>query len=182
MNTFRLDRENTAILIVDVQERLAKAMNSERLARVLNRTAALAEGARTLRLPLLYTEQYPKGLGPTHPDLLPLLEGARRFEKLQFSSAQPELLAALGSRRQILIAGMEAHICVLQTTRDLLEKGLRPVVLRDAVLSRTDEDREAGLALARELGATVTTVEAALFELLGAAGTPEFKAISQAVK
>lgn len=182
MNTFRLDREDTAILIVDIQERLAKAMNSERLARVLNRTAALAQGARTLGLPVLYTEQYPKGLGPTHASLLPLLEGAPRFEKLQFSSARPEVLSALGTRRHVLIAGMEAHICVLQTARDLLEKGFHPVILRDAVLSRTDEDREAGFALVRELGATVTTVEAALFELLGAAGTPEFKAISQAVK
>ena len=182
MPTYRLDRREAALLVVDVQERLCKAMAPEKLERVVQRTVAAMQGARALGLPVLYTEQYPKGLGPTIEPLRAHLEGAPRFEKLAFSSAQPEVIGALGQKRQILIAGMETHICVFQTVRDLAERGLVPVVLQDAVLSRHDEDRRAGLSLAREVGALVTTVESALFDMLGVAGTPEFKAISQAVK
>lgn len=182
MDTYRLDRQKTALLVVDIQDRLCRAMDPKKLERLINRTVAAITGARTLGLPVLYTEQHPKGLGPTLEPVLSVLEGAPRFEKLTFSSALPEVLEALGGRDQILIAGMETHICVFQTVRDLLERNLKPYVLQDAVISRTEEDRAVGVNLAQELGAVITTVECALFDLLGKAGTPEFKAISQAVK
>ncbi|MBX5481293.1 MAG: isochorismatase family protein [Myxococcaceae bacterium] len=183
MNSFRLDRQDAAVLIVDIQERLAGAMDSQKLERAVNRTLALIRGARTLGIPVVYTEQYPKGLGPTL-DVLREAMGpdAPRFEKVAFSSVSPEVLAAFQHRKQILVAGMESHICVFQTIRDLQQKGFLAVLCRDAVLSRTEEDRLAGIDLARDFGALVTTVEGALFDLLGRAGTPEFKAISQAVK
>ncbi len=182
MNRFRLRREETAVLVVDIQERLCKAMSPERLDRMVNRTCALIRGAHTLDLPIFYTEQYPKGLGPTVEPVRACLEGATRFEKLKFSSWTPELQSALAGRPRVLIAGMESHVCVFQTARDLVEQDLVPYLCRDAIISRSDEDREAGLRLAAEAGAVVTTVESALFDLLGVAGTPEFKAISSAVK
>jgi isochorismate hydrolase len=102
-------------------------------------------------------------------------------EKLSFSCALPEVVSAL-KRSQILIAGMEAHVCVFQSIRDLADQGFDSFLLADAVLSRAEEDRQVGLALCREVGAVVTSVESALFDLLGKAGTPEFKLISAAVK
>lgn len=180
--TQRMERSETAVLVVDVQERLCRAMPPARLERLVNRTVALLEGARVLGLPVAFTEQYPKGLGPTIEPLRAALGDAARFEKVRFSSVSADLLAAFGSRRRVLVAGMEAHVCVFQTARDLAGRGFTPYLCRDAIISRTDEDREVGLALAQRSGAVPTTVECALFDLLGEAATPEFRAISAAVK
>lgn len=182
MDRLRLDRSEVALLVVDVQERLCRAMDEARLARLMNRSLALVQGARVLGLPIVYTEQYPKGLGHTLEPLRAALENTPRIEKLTFSSALPEVLSAFMGRKRILIAGMETHICVFQTVRDLAQKGYVPYVCRDAVISRTDEDRLAGLGLAEQVGAVLTSTEAALFDMLGVAGTAEFKAISAAVK
>ncbi len=182
MSGVRLDRKNTAVLVVDVQERLCAAMNAERLGRLVNRTCALIEGARALDLPIVCTEQYPKGMGQTIDPIRGCLEGAPVYEKLRFSSVSAEVISAFSDTRHVLIAGMETHICVFQTARDLVEGGFVPWVLRDAVLSRNDEDRLAGLDMAKAAGAFVTSVESALFDMLVQAGTPEFKAVSKAVK
>ena len=177
----RLVPERTALLVIDVQERLCAAMAKEPLARMLNRTQALLQGAAVLGLGVVLTEQYPKGLGATLPELRQLAPGASLVEKLRFSAALPKVLEALGGRDQVLIAGMEAHVCVFQTVRDLATA--RTVyVCRDAVISRAAEDREAGIGLCERSGALITTAEAALFDLLGEAGSPAFKAISSAVK
>ena len=178
----RLQLENTALLVVDVQERLCAAMERDALERVLARTSAVVEGAQALGLPVLVTEQYPRGLGPTHSVLRLRLGALRPVEKVDFSAALPEVLGALGPRRQVLLVGMETHVCVFQTARALAEAGYQPHVLADAVLSRTAEDRQVGLELCREAGARISTVEAALFDLLGRAGSPEFKRVSAAVK
>ncbi len=178
----KLDRAQTQVLLIDVQEKLCAAMPEKRLAEVLARAGALLEGARVLGLPITTTEQYPRGLGPTHAQLKPRIEPARLFEKVEFTALVPAVEAQLGSRRQVLIAGMETHICIFQTVRDLAQKGYLPVLCADAVLSRSERDFEVGLDLCRDAGALVTTVESALFDLLGRAGTPEFKAISAAVK
>ncbi|RJS20781.1 hydrolase [Corallococcus sp. H22C18031201] len=182
MPSFRLKQDQTALLVVDIQERLCAVMDRDELDRMLARTNAAIEGARALGLPVLVTEQYPKGLGPTHSLLRMRLGDAKPVEKLEFSAAVPEVLSALGTRRQVLVVGMETHICIFQTIRDLSERGFEPYLLADAVLSRTTEDRRVGLELARDAGARVLTVEAALFDLLGRAGTPEFKKISAAVR
>ena len=179
----RLDRSKAAVLVVDIQERMVAAMDKEKLARMLNRTRALLEGAKALGLPVVVTEQYPKGLGPTMAEVTQALpEGTRAIEKLEFSCAVPPVLERLAGRPQVLLCGMETHVCVFQTARDLLEKGAVPYLCADAILSRTDEDRRWGLERARDLGAVVTTVESALFDLLVKAGTPEFKKVSAAVK
>jgi len=182
MPTFRLKQDQAALLVIDIQERLCAAMDRDALDRMLARTTAAIEGARALSLPILLTEQYPKGLGPTHSLLRMRLKDVKAVEKLEFSAAVPDVLAALGGRTQVLVAGMETHICVFQTVRDLAERGLSPFLLADAVLSRAQEDRQVGLQLCRDAGAHVVTVEAALFDLLGRAGSPEFKQVSAAVR
>ncbi len=178
----RFDRTTGAVLVIDIQERLFAAMPEERRERLLNRTTALLVGAQSLGLPVLVTEQYPKGLGPTVEPLRPLLERASRFEKTEFSAAIPPVLAALGERKRVAVVGMETHVCVFQTVRALVASGYEPFVCTDAVMSRTEEDRAAGLELARASGAILTSVEACLFDALERAGTPEFKAVSAAVK
>lgn len=182
MKPQQLKRDDTALLVVDVQERLAAAMDPEALARVLGRLGALIEGARVLGLPIAVTEQYPKGLGHTVPSIRERLGDVPVVEKLRFSALDDAVRARLSGRRHVLVAGMETHVCVYQTVRDLVLEGRHPTLCIDAVLSRTAVDRQAGLELARDIGATLSSVEAVLFDLLGAAGTAEFKAIAAAVK
>ena len=182
MKPQQLKREDTALLVVDVQERLAAAMEPEPLSEVLSRLGALIEGARVLGLPIVATEQYPKGLGPTLPSIRERLVDVPVIEKLRFSSLDDKVRARFSGRRNVVIAGMETHVCVYQTVRDLVLEGRHPVVCMDAVISRKALDRQVGLELARAAGATLSSVEAVLFDLLGAAGTPEFKKISAAVK
>src|SRR5579864_9360316 len=146
IDRYRLSRSSSALLIVDVQERLCAAMEPILLDRMLRRTRAAIEGAKALELPIVLTEQYPKGLGPTHRSIKALLPQVEPIPKLQFSCVTAEGLSAL-QRPQILIAGMETHVCVFQTARDLLVHQRTPYILADAVLSRTPEDRDIGLSL-----------------------------------
>jgi nicotinamidase-related amidase len=180
MSGHRLKRERAALLVIDVQERLGAAMNPAAFERLVKRTAAAIGGAKALGIPVVATEQYPKGLGPTLPALAGLLD--KPVEKVNFSCALDEVLAKLQGRDQILMVGMETHVCVFQTARDLSERKLTPFLLTDAVLSRTEEDRQVGLELCRNAGAVISSVETALFDLLGKAGTPEFKIISGLIK
>lgn len=181
-----LDRDDTVLFVIDIQERLGAAMDPAKLERVVRNTGILIQTAKTLGLPVFVTEQYPKGLGRTLPSLIELLpEGVVPVEKVAFScGAVKELARDLfgSSRRQVLITGMETHVCVFQTVRDLAAGGYAPFVARDAVLSRTQENHDTGLELMRATGATVTSTEAIVFDLLGTAGTPEFKALSPLVK
>lgn len=178
----KLERAKAALLVIDVQERLCAAMDRDLLDRLMNRTVAAIRGAKALGIPVVVTEQYPKGLGPTSGLVKAELGELKPVEKIDFSAAVDEVLRRLEGRTQVMVTGMEAHVCVFQTVRDLAGRGVQPYLCADAALSRTEEDRRIGLDLCREAGAVVTTVEAALFDLLGKAGTPEFKAISNAVR
>jgi|CXWL01.1.fsa_nt_gi nicotinamidase-related amidase len=182
MSAQRLFAKSAALIVVDVQERLCAAMEPAALERMVRRTCAAIAGAKALGIPVVVTEQYPKGLGSTMAQVKAATPGFAPVEKIRFSAALPEVLGQLGNRSQVLIAGMETHVCVFQTVRDLKDASLQPYLLVDAVLSRTEVDREVGLDLCRAAGAEVTTVEAALFDMLEKAGTPEFKAVSVAVK
>ncbi|MFL5358372.1 isochorismatase family protein [Archangium sp.] len=182
MPSFHLKRDQTALLVIDIQERLCAAMDRDGLDRMINRTNAAIEGAKALELPVLVTEQYPKGLGSTHSLVKMRLGNYSAVEKLEFSACVPDVTARLGARKQVLLVGMETHVCVFQTVRDLTEKGYTPFLCADAVMSRHAEDRRVGLELCREAGAHIITVETALFDLLGCAGTPEFKKVSAAVR
>jgi nicotinamidase-related amidase len=182
--SMKLDRSRAAILIVDVQERLTPAMPADALARVLKYGKALVGCAQELGIPVLATEQYPKGLGATVPELRAVLPSAP-LQKTHFScGADPAFAAALEAtrRRQVIVAGMETHVCVFQTARDLVQMGYEVQVCADAVSSRTEEHRRTGLELCREAGAVITTAETAIFDLLHQAGTAEFKKVAPLVK
>jgi nicotinamidase-related amidase len=180
----KLDRARAAVLVVDVQSRLTPAMPPDALARVLKYGRALVLAARELGLPVLATEQYPKGLGPLVPELRELLPSPP-LEKVHFScGADPAFAAALEAtgRRQVIVCGMETHVCVFQTVRDLVAAGYEVHVCADAVSSRTEEHRRVGLELCREAGAVVSLAETAIFDLLHRAATEEFKKVSPFVK
>jgi nicotinamidase-related amidase len=182
MTTPRFARDSAALLVIDVQERLCAAMDEAALKRMVNRTCAAVTGAQALGIPVVVTEQYPRGLGPTLKVVKDLLPNFAPVEKVDFSAWLPQVREQLTGRSQVLVVGMEAHVCVFQTTRDLVQAGLTAFVAEDGIISRTDTDRQAGVRLCERAGAVLTTVEAALFDALGRAGSPEFKAVSNAVK
>ena len=178
-----LTPSNTALVIVDVQEKLVAAM-AEKTSLVANLRTVI-RGARILNLPVLWVEQYPQGLGCTIPELGGLLEGLEPQSKNCFSACGlQEFVEALEStgRQQVLLVGLETHVCVYQTAIHLLESGYHVEVVGDAVSSRTPENKKLGLRRMERAGAEITSVEMALFELLGRADRPEFKEISKLVR
>ncbi len=177
---------DTGLLVVDVQERLIGSIAAWR--KVVWNVRRLIDGAKLLGVPIVATEQYPKGLGHTVAELAERLADVYPDgipEKMTFSSGGcPGAFDEFRSRgvRKILVTGIEAHVCVTQTVFDLMADGWRVYVAVDAVGSRFDLDYRTGLARMDSAGATLTTTEAALFELFEVAGTPEFKEISRLVK
>jgi nicotinamidase-related amidase len=178
----KLDRGRAALVVIDVQEAFRPVVLD--FERVAANVGVLVQGARILGLPLLVTEQYPRGLGETVPEVARHLDGVERLEKTSFSAVGADgFPAALAEMRdQVLLCGIEAHVCVNQTAEDLLATGREVHVVRDAVTSRTPENRDLGVHKMEHSGAVVTSVETALFELLREAGTPEFKEIQSLVK
>jgi nicotinamidase-related amidase len=174
-----LERERTALVVIDVQEAFRPAVGE--FEAVARNAAILARGARALGLPVVVTEQYPRGLGATVAELADALEGIPRLEKLVFSAARADGFD-LDGREQALVCGIETHVCVNQTVQDLLDAGIEVHVATDAVSSRTAANRRAGLAKMEASGALLTSTEMALFELVGRAGTEEFKTIQALVK
>lgn len=174
-----LERDRAALVVVDVQEAFRPAVRG--FDDLVAQTARLVQGARILGLPVVATEQYPKGLGRTVPELNEALAGIEPIEKVCFSAARADGFE-LDGRDQALLCGIEAHVCVSQTAHDLLATGAEVHVAADAVTSRTEANREVGLHKMERSGAIVTSVETALFELLGAAGGDDFKAIQRLVK
>ena len=174
-----LDRESTLLVVVDAQEAFRPAVLD--FDGVIHNVAVLVQGANALGVPVVVTEQYPKGLGHTVPEVAEHLNGVEPIEKVCFSAAAADGFDT-GGRRQALVCGIESHVCVSQTAHDLLESGVEVHVARDAVSSRTAENREVGIHKMEAAGAVVTSVETALFELLGAAGSDEFKTVQGLIK
>ena len=166
-----LERERAALVVVDVQEGFRGYASFEQVA---GACAKLIEAARILGLPVLVSEQYPRGLGSSAPELG--LREEPRIEKRVFSAARAEGFDLKG-RSQAVVCGIEAHVCVSQTVHDLLRGGVEVHVPADAVGSRHVLDYERGLERLEQAGAVVSTVESALFELLESAEAPEFKAV-----
>jgi nicotinamidase-related amidase len=187
-----LSRHRAALLVVDIQERLVPAMPAEVAARVVKNTSILIDAAAALGLPIVASQQYPRGLGATLPAIEDALAAAgaagaelRRFDKLEFSAAAAPEFAALApklGRDQWIVTGMEAHVCVYQSARDLALRGMAVHVVADAVCSRTKTNWRTGLGLAERAGAIATSTEVCVFDLLGRAGTDEFRALSRAIK
>jgi len=178
-----LDAERSILLVIDLQESYrGKLLHEER---VVTASSRLLDAAGVLGVPVIVTEQYPKGLGPTREEIaLRLPPGAERFEKTTFSCLGApglrERLRALG-RTQVVVAGIETHVCVAQTVHDLLAGGWQPHVVRDALTARFALEDETGFAKMLGSGAVPASVEGALFEWLRDARAPGFKAIHKLV-
>jgi nicotinamidase-related amidase len=170
-----LSRDRAALVVVDVQEGFRSYAC---FADVAGACAKLVQAARILAIPTLVSEQYPKGLGHSAPELG--LQDEPRIEKTVFSAARVEDFDLNGAE-QAIVCGIETHVCVSQTVHDLLAKGLEVHVPADAVGSRHELDYERGLERMERAGAVVGSVEASLFELLERAGTPEFKSVQKLI-
>lgn len=178
--TGKLDRNRAALVVVDVQEAFRKAVPT--FEEVAGATATLVQGAAAMGVPVIVTEQYPQGLGATVPEVAEHLpEGVEPIDKVCFSAAEADGFDLAG-RDQALVCGVETHVCVNQTVLDLLDLDVEVHVAADAVGSRTADNRQLGLHKVEAAGAVVTSVEAALFELLRGSDAPEFKEVQALVK
>lgn len=182
MDQYTLKREETLLLVIDIQDRLARVMPDRE--EVIRNNRILLQTARQLAFPLLVTEQYPKGLGPTVEELSEWIRPEELYTKMSFTACTERVSEALGrlGRKKILMSGMETHVCVFQTARDLLGAGYQVFLVRDAVTSRTRDNYLNGLDLIQSMGGVITNTETAVFDLLKVSGTPEFKALSALIK
>lgn len=176
--------QDSQLLVIDMQERLLSAMPEEPRTLVLTNTAMLLDAAGLLEIPVLHTEQYPKGLGPTHDTLRSHFADQPALEKTCFSCCgapgfEPRLRDA---GRQIIICGIEAHVCVLQTAMQLHEKGFAVFVVADAVCSRSKHHYKNALARLAQAGISITNSESVLFEWMRDAKHPHFKSISKLIR
>lgn len=183
----RLDPKECAVLIIDVQEKLTAAMPAAQMADVCRAGTVLIEAARMLGAGILATEQYPTGLGPTVAALAGPLDRAsvRPIPKLEFSACDNlEFDRQLSKSRAktIVVVGLETHVCVFQTVRELCARGVNVVVPIDGVVSRRDDHRVAGLDLCRTAGAMLTTMESIVFDWLRRSGTDDFKKLSKLIR
>ena len=179
----RITADQTTALIVDMQEKLMPVIHEGD--EILRRTLVLIEGLKLLNVPLLIPRQYPKGLGDTIPEIRQAVGEHQPFDKTAFSVCECEDAAAAlhtQHRKTVLVCGVEAHICVLQTAIDLVAAGYHPVLVCDCVGSRHPYDTKIALKRAVQEGVTLTTCEAVLFELTRRAGTDVFKGISRFVR
>lgn len=178
-----LEIKNVVLLIVDIQGKLAHLMHRKEL--MFKNVQNLIKGIRALGIPILWVEQNPQGLGPTIPEISAMLSDVQPISKMSFSCCRNDrFLQTLNAlnRKQVLIAGIEAHVCVYQTAVDLVEIEYDVQVVTDAVSSRNLENKEIGLQRMRDSGVSLTSVETALFELLKVAQGERFKEIIRIVK
>lgn len=179
----RILRDQTAAVMIDIQEKLYPVMyNKEAL---LDRLVILVKGLKLLKIPVVAAQQYTKGLGETIEPLRSLFSDFTIVEKTCFSCCdEPVLMDEITAldKKSIIVAGIESHVCVLQTVTDLLEKGYTPVVIADCISSRNPYDKEIAVERMRSEGAVITTCESILFELCRTSGAEEFRSISKLVK
>jgi len=178
-----LDIDKTALVVIDVQEKLSRVMHEKE--KLFENLQKLIKGLKLLDIPIVVTEQNPNGLGPTVPDIASLLSDVSPITKFSFSCCGEEQFThEIGrlSRKQILLVGIETHVCVYQTAVDLLKARYEVHAVVDCVSSRTPENKNLALDKMKSEGARLTGVEIVLFELLRTAKHPKFKEMSQIVK
>lgn len=184
-NKFMLESEKAVLLVIDVQEKLCAAMDQDALKQLIKNTGILLESAAELAIPVIFTEQYVKGLGSTLPELKGGAPAATCYEKMTFSCCGNEAFVDQleeSGRTQVIVSGMETHVCVLQTVIELLDEGFNVHVVKDAVMSRTSDNRQTAIEAMVLAGAVPTCTEAVVFQLLKVAGTESFKKLSKLVK
>ena len=183
--TYRIAREDTQAMIIDVQERLTQHIFDHE--NIVKKTVTLIKGLQALGIPIMLNEQYKKGLGDTVPEILDVLdpENTKRFEKVTFSACDNDDAwnhLAQQNRSVVILFGAEAHVCVMQTALDLLDNGMQPVIIGDAVGSRFPYDKKQAIRRIRRAGGVISTVESILFELCRSSQDPAFKTISSLIK
>ncbi len=179
----RIIQEDTAGVVIDIQERLLPHIHDSK--NVLNNCLKLIGGLQILSVPLTVTQQYTRGLGPTEPSVVSKFSSFRFIEKTAFSCCgEPAFIdeIARNGKKNIIICGIESHVCVLQTCLDLIDGGYNPVVVEDCVSSRTPGDKVTAIERMRQEGARIATYESILFEMTRYSGTETFKKISGLVK
>ncbi len=184
LQRFQLERDKAILLVIDVQERLVVTMDPAAYARMRGNLEILVQGMAQLGVPVIATEQYPRGLGVTVPELQ-VACGDGAIEKVSFGCCgEPGFLEHLKAtgKTQVIVTGMEAHICVYQTVLGLLDAGFHVHLVNDGVISRHAPDQQVSVDNAARAGAVVTTTEIVLFQLLQASTAPEFKQISALIK
>lgn len=178
-----LQRENTALLVIDIQERILPVIFEHE--RVVANALKLINGFKIMNVPIYFTEQYPKGLGPTESRIKSTLDNAEAVQKMSFSCfGAGNLFDELKSRNieHVVVCGIESHVCVMQTVLDLMANDFKVQVAADAISSRRIVDYEIALKRMGNNGAEITLTESVLFEMLNVCGTDEFKAVSRLVK
>lgn len=182
MTKYELNREEALFLVIDIQGKLANIMDNKE--QVVSNTNVLIEAGKLMDIPVMFTEQYPKGLGSTLEELKENLDNPEVYEKNSFNAYLGDIKNAIDEkkRKKIIISGMETHICVMQTTRELIAAGYKVFIARDAVCSRTEDNFINGLEQMKDMGATISNTEAIIFDLLKISGTPEFKVLSKMIK
>jgi len=181
---FWLDRTKTALVVIDIQEKLVPAMDERICGHVVSHVNMLLETFAAMQLPVIATEQYPRGLGHTIEELTAATE-QQCVEKVSFSCVgEPNFISALEKTgaKQVVLVGMEAHVCVYQTMIDLLDRGYVVHLVRDAICSRFKSDYLTAITMAPRMGAVLTTTEMALFQLVGIASGEAFKGVSKLVR
>jgi len=181
--THRIKASDCLFFVVDIQQKLAPAMTEGTVA--LANNVKLLQAAIELDVPYLVSEQYPKGIGHTVDELASLIDKSFVVEKMTFSCLGEDHIRKVISqtgKKQIIVSGMETHVCVLQTVLDLLNAGYQVFVVADSVASRTNANKELGLGRMRQCGAQIVTTEMVLFEWLERAGTAEFKKVLPLIK
>lgn len=176
-----LEKEKAVLVVIDVQEKLIPAMDERICGQLVGHINMLVEGFKAMGLPVIATEQYPRGLGHTIEELTAATQ-QDCVEKVAFSCAgEPKFMAALEKTgaKQVVLVGMESHVCVYQTMIDLLDRGYVVHLVRDAICSRFKSDYQTAIAMAAQMGAVLTTTEIALFQLVGVAGSDDFKMVSK---
>lgn len=183
-NAQLLNQDESVFITIDIQDRLVSAMADNDAHTLIEQTQRLMTAATSLAVPVITTEQYPRGLGNTVSELAEHVQSDSVIEKTSFSCAKvPEFMKKLDAtgRKQIVLSGMESHICVLQTALDLLAQGFRVYVVEDAVCSRAHNNKQAALQRMRDAGVIITCMESVLFEWLSDASHPQFKVLSKLV-
>ena len=184
-NKFLLQPAQAVLVVIDVQEKLCAAMDQNMLRQVVRNAGILLESAQELAVPVIFTEQYAKGLGLTLAELKEKASAAACHEKLTFSCCGNEAFSEQlkqSDRTQVIVCGMETHVCVLQTVIDLLGGGFAVHVVKDAVMSRNSDNRQTALEAMTLAGAVPTSTESVVFQLLKIAGTDSFRKLSKLVK
>lgn len=182
MSKFKIEADKAVLMIIDLQEKLLKAMKDKD--KVIKNTNLLLATSHEAGIPVIVTEQYPRGLGSTVDEIKNNLHEYEYMEKTSFSAWVDEMKQIMNKlgRKTVILTGSETHVCVFQTARDLVESGYDVHLVKDAVCSRFDENYENGIDLMKEAGAVITNAETVVFDILQKAGTPQFKVISPLLK